>query len=300
MLSGEGNTDAIEVFKEPGESWRYSGGGYTVMQLMISDVAEKPFPQLLQERVLEPAGMHASTYRQPLPESMHGRAASAYRSDGSKIDGNWHVYPEMAAAGLWTTPSDLARYVLQVQQSYAGGEGTILSQSTTREMLTPGMNGQGLGPGISADSLAFSHGGSNEGFRCIMIGYKDGRGGLVVMTNGDNGGRLMQEIVYTVADLYSWPGYNPPEKVLAELDAAQLERLAGTYRMEGIGEATVSLTDGRLTAEVPAIGAPFTLLPESPTQFFMKSDMTPVEFLQEDGRVTGILVAGSTRGEKTN
>ncbi|MDZ7773129.1 MAG: DUF3471 domain-containing protein [Balneolaceae bacterium] len=120
------------------------------------------------------------------------------------------------------------------------------------------------------------------------------------MTNGDNGGRLMQEIVYTVADLYSWPGYNPPEKVLAELDAAQLERLAGTYRMEGIGEATVSLTDGRLTAEVPAIGAPFTLLPESPTQFFMKSDMTPVEFLQEDGRVTGILVAGSTRGEKTN
>lgn len=300
VLSGEGNTDAIEVFKEPGESWRYSGGGYTVMQLMLSDVAGKPFPQIMEERVLGPAGMDASTYRQPLPEAMHGNAASAYRSDGSKIDGNWHVYPEMAAAGLWTTPSDLARYVLEVQQSYAGREGTILDRETTVEMLTPGMNGHGLGPGISSDSLAFSHGGSNEGFRCIMIGYKDGSGGLVVMTNSDTGGRLMQEIVYTVSDLYGWPGYKPPEKILADLETDQLERLTGTYQLEGIGEATVSLTDGRLTAEVPAIGQSFILLPESPTQFFMESDMTPVEFLEEEGRVTGILVAGNTRGEKTD
>lgn len=300
VLSGEGNTDAIEVYKEPGESWRYSGGGYTVMQLAMSEVAGRAFPEIMRERVLEPAGMSASTYRQPLPEELQGRAASAYRGDGSKIDGSWHVYPEMAAAGLWTTPSDLARYVLEVQRSYGGSGEAILSPETTREMLRPGMNGHGLGPMIASDTLSFSHGGSNAGFRSQVIGFMDGGDGVVIMTNSDRGGRLMQELVYTVSEVYGWPGYNPPVKVLASLSGEQLDRLAGTYELEGGDTASVSVSDSLLAMEVPSREERYELLPEGPLRFFIKEDMTPVEFITEEESVTEIVIAGNIRGRKTN
>jgi CubicO group peptidase (beta-lactamase class C family) len=146
VLDGEGNTDPIRVDIEPGSRWRYSGGGYTVMQQLLADVAGKPFPQIMRETVLEPFGMSASTYEQPLPESRWADAATGYRSNGNPVEEKWHVYPEMAAAGLWTTPSDLARYAIQLQQAYAGRSSSVLSTQTARQMLTPDTNSWGLGP----------------------------------------------------------------------------------------------------------------------------------------------------------
>jgi CubicO group peptidase (beta-lactamase class C family) len=110
VLDGEGNTDPIRVDMEPRTEWRYSGGGYTVMQHLLTDVAGKPFPEIMRETVLEPFGMSESTYEQPLPEARWEQAATAYESDGEEVEGKWHIYPEMAAAGLWTTPTDLARF----------------------------------------------------------------------------------------------------------------------------------------------------------------------------------------------
>lgn len=298
VLEGKGNSDPIEVFKKPGESWRYSGGGYTVMQLMLKDLAGKPFPEIMQERVLGPAGMTHSTYRQPLPDSLHDRAATGYRNDSTVVEGKWHVYPEMAAAGLWTTPSDLARYALEVQRSYAGEEGTILSQQMTREMLVPGMNGHGLGPGISEDSLRFGHGGANEGFRCRLTAFIENGSGVVVMTNSDNGDRLAGEIIGTIGREYGWEGVGPEEKVLAVLDAADYEAVAGTYRLSQIGELQIVYEEGKLIAKAPFVDGTPELLPETKTDFFLREDGTPVTFVTEEGSVTGIVVAGRLRGTK--
>jgi CubicO group peptidase (beta-lactamase class C family) len=294
VLDGEGNTDPIRVWKEPGESWRYSGGGYTVMQLMLSDVAGKPFPQLMAETVLEPIGMSNSTYEQPLPESRHAQAATAYQGNGYPVEGDWHVYPEMAAAGLWTTPTDLAKYAMEVQRAYAG-EGRILSQEMTRQMLQPGMNSHGLGPSISGDR--FGHGGSNAGFRCQLTAFIEGGRGAVVMTNSDNGGRLAQELLITIFAEYGWEGIEPEEKVVVILEPTQYQALAGVYQLEGIEEPVEILSFGRRLT-VSTVSGGRRLLAESETEFFLADDGTPVRFIVEDGTATGIVVGGSIRGEK--
>ncbi len=204
VLDGEGNTDSVRVYKKPGESWQYSGGGYTVLQLVLEDVTGRPFPDLVRERVLEPSDMSSSGYLQPLPPARWADAATGYREDGRPVEGQWHVYPEMAAAGLWTTPSDLARFAMAVQNDLQGA-GTVLDSATVREMLTPGMENHGLGPMISADGLQFRHGGANEGFRCALIAFIDGRGGVAIMTNSDAGGTVLGEVRDAVAKEYGWP-----------------------------------------------------------------------------------------------
>src|SRR5262249_49237711 len=129
ILNGEkpANTAAIRVDVEPGSIWRYSGGGYTVMQQLIVDVTGKPFPQFMHETVLEPLGMTESTFAQPLPADKAMLTASGQLSDRSPVKGRWHIYPEMAAAGLWTTPSDLVRFAAGVQRALAGEGGAMIT-----------------------------------------------------------------------------------------------------------------------------------------------------------------------------
>jgi CubicO group peptidase (beta-lactamase class C family) len=214
VLNGEepANSAPIRVDTEPGTIWRYSGGGYVIAQQLLEDVTGEPFPKLMHDTVLEPIGMARSTYEQPLPRSRMGEVALPYRGDGQPVPGGPHVYPEMAPAGLWTTPSDLARYAIEVQKSLAGTSNRVLSEATIRQMLTPGLNHQGLGPGVggSANHPYFTHGGANEGYRCNLVAYNNGDG-LVIMTNGDNGGELASEIQRSVAREYNWPDFQPAE-----------------------------------------------------------------------------------------
>jgi CubicO group peptidase (beta-lactamase class C family) len=220
VLEGDGNTPPILPDTTPGALWRYSGGGYTVMQLLLSDVTGQPFPELMRELVLDPVGMTLSTYEQPLPDERRGEAATAYRGDGSEVDGKWHTYPEMAAAGLWTTPSDLARWAIAVQRARAGAEEGPLSPELVGKMLQPHLNNWGLGPSVSEDGRWFGHGGSNQGFRCQVVALMDGGKGAVVMTNSDNGSALMREIFITIDAEYGWGIIQPTEKVVAQLEPA--------------------------------------------------------------------------------
>ncbi len=109
VLNGEkpANTPAIRSEAAPGVNWTYSGGGYTIMQQVLIDATKEPFQKLLHDSVLAPIGMSHSTYEQPLPKAFQTFAATPYSSDGEVIEGGAHTYPEMAAAGLWTTPTDL-------------------------------------------------------------------------------------------------------------------------------------------------------------------------------------------------
>jgi CubicO group peptidase (beta-lactamase class C family) len=229
--SAPANTGAVRVDTTPGAMWRYSGGGMTVMQQLMEDVSGQPFPALLRARVLDPAGMRASTYEQPLPASRALEAATGYRANGSAVEGRYHTYPEMAAAGLWTNPSDLARWVLAIQHSLAGERGALLSRETASTMLTPGLGSWGLGVQIAGagDSLVFTHGGANEGFRAIFVGFAHRPQGAVVMTNSDAGGRLADELIRAIATEYQWPGFARREIAAIPVPAAALLEYAGTY-----------------------------------------------------------------------
>ncbi|HZS08089.1 MAG TPA: serine hydrolase [Blastocatellia bacterium] len=293
ILDGEkpANTAPVRVDIPVGSKWRYSGGGITVMQLLMTDVTGKSFPDLMRELVLSKIGMTHSTYQQPLPKEMTGKAAVAHRLDGTPVIGKWHVYPEMAAAGLWTTPSDLARFAIELQKSRVGKSNKVLSQKMTGEMLTRQFESWGLGIGLEGEGRAasFSHGGSNMGFRCQLVAFSETGQGAVVMTNSDRGGQLATEILRGIAVEYNWPGWKPEERVLAKVDPKIHEAYVGKYELGSGQFVTISKENDRLMAAAP--GEPVAeLRPESETKFFINS--ARVTFVKdEQGQVTEIIVS---------
>jgi CubicO group peptidase (beta-lactamase class C family) len=276
VLNGENpaNTPPVRVDTVPGTLWRYSGGGYLIMQLLLTDVTGKSFPQLVRDLVLQPAGMTHSTFDQPLPENLSSIAATPYRGDGKPVKGGWHTYPEMAAAGLWTTPSDLARLAIEVQKEYSGESSKILSQATMREMLAPEKGIWGLGFEVVAPSHTpyFGHAGANEGFKCDLEAYTDSQG-FVIMTNSDNGDLLGEEVFRAVSKEYGWPDVKPKERTLVDIDAALLSAYSGTYEGPETGTQIVSVRDNKLYIQVnpPGPAEPEELYPESTTDFFILS-----------------------------
>ena len=210
ILQGEkpANTSAVRVTVLPGKMWRYSGGGFTLMQLLVMDVTGKPYADFLRENVLDPAGMKDSTYQQPLPVDRAAAAATGYRMNGAKVVGRYHTYPEQAAAGLWTTPSDLARLAIAFHDAWTGKSEKLLKQETARQMLTKQHVGpcglgwflQGKGP-----TLRFLHNGRNEGFDCLLTYCTATGQGVVVMVNGNSNPNFMREIELVVAKEYGWP-----------------------------------------------------------------------------------------------
>lgn len=205
------NTKAVVADVEPGSKWRYSGGGYTVLQQLMIDRMGWSFPQIMERMVLARLGMKRSTYEQPLPKDWHSNAATGHLRDGTPVKGNWHVYPEMAAAGLWTTPSDLARWAIELWSAYRGTSNKIIEGKTAREMCTrqsisSGSISSGLGVQLHGDPpVAFGHGGSNEGFKCNLLMYLESGNGIVVMTNGDQGGAIASAVTRAAIEEYGWP-----------------------------------------------------------------------------------------------
>lgn len=212
VLSGAppANSEAIQVDTIPGSTQRYSGGGFTVLQLMVQEASGRPFAAALEELVLRPARMIHSSFEQALPASSEAVVARGHDEDGLMVDGGWRLHPEQAAAGLWSTPSDLARLLIAIQRAAAGQNQGLLSPAMTTEMLSPQIGPSGLGFVImgQGESRIFRHSGSNVGYRARAIGYVQGGRGAVVMTNGDAGTALIEEILGSIARAYAWPVSN--------------------------------------------------------------------------------------------
>jgi len=294
VLNGEkpANTAPIRIEALPGDRWQYSGGGFTIMQQILLDVTREPYPKLMHDTVLSPIGMNHSTYEQPLPAAMQANSATPYRGDGKPVEGGAHTYPEMAAEGLWTTPSDLARYTIEVQRSLQGKANHVLSTRMTQQMLTPGKGNWGLGLEIggSKDDPYFSHGGANEGFRCIFVAYEKTGEGAVVMTNGDNGGSLGDEILRSIATEYGWPDYKPVVRAAIPVDPKILAEYAGTYQLLPNFNLVVTVEDGKLMTQ--ATGQPkFPLYAESETKFFLTVVLADMDFVRDaHGKVTHLML----------
>jgi CubicO group peptidase (beta-lactamase class C family) len=206
ILNGKksANAEPVVVDFVPGSKMRYSGGGFCVLQQLLIDVTGKSFPALMQETVLGKLGMTDSTFDQPLSASQSVYAATGYDEQGAPVPGRWRVYPEMAPAGLWTTSSDLALFAIEILKSREGKANRVLSSSMTRQMLTPQIEGMGLGIFTNRSASPFSHGGGNDGFRCLLAAFGSGKG-VVIMTNSDNATNLIVEIVHSVAAEYGFP-----------------------------------------------------------------------------------------------
>jgi len=201
------NSAPIRVDIEPGTAYRYSGGGYTIMQQALIDIAHMTFPEIMLETVLSRIGMDYSTYEQPLQENLVQFAAAGHRREGELVQEKRHIYPEMAAAGLWTIPGDLAKFAIEIQKSLKGESNKVLSQKMTQLMLTPYISDNyGLGLGISerAGKLFFEHGGDNNGFKCLLTASVNTGAGIAIMTNGDQGSRLCSDVVAKIEKLYNW------------------------------------------------------------------------------------------------
>lgn len=290
VLDGQKPANSAPVRADilPGSRWRYSGGGITVMQLLLSDVTGKPFPALLRESVLEKIGMKNSTYEQPLPADKAQQAATGHRGNGAPVKGKWHTYPEMAAAGLWTTPSDLARFAIELQQAKAGKSAKVLSQAMTIQMLTKqsGDYGLGIGVGGAGQAATFSHGGSNEGFKCMLFAYAETGQGAVVMTNGDQGSPLAGEILRSIAREYGWPDYKPTERELAKVNPEIFPAYVGEYEVNG--KVVITTEQGKLFIQPPG-QAKSELYPASETEFFTVTDNVRIVFNKDaQGAVNGL------------
>lgn len=274
VLNGEkpANTPAIRVDTLPGSIWRYSGGGYTIMQQMILDVTEKAFPDFMQETVLKPFGMTDSSYQQPMPDTRISSAAIGYYSDGAAVKGRWHIYPEMAAAGLWTTPSDLARFAIGVQESFKGTTNAVISQNLTREMLTDQKNGDGLGLFLqgTGKTLRFTHDGRDECFDASMMAYEQAGQGAVIMINANVEGSFVPHLLEVIAREYQWPGYpmsvsyspiqDKEPAIAATLKSELAQMAAGKYNKDLYTPQLSAIIEAQMKAGLPAIVSGFGAL----------------------------------------
>jgi CubicO group peptidase (beta-lactamase class C family) len=207
------NVGAVLMEREPFTAAKYSGGGVTMMQLALTDALGKPFPEIMQSLVLGPIGMTHSAYEQPLSADRDRHATRAHSGGGRAMDTKWHVYPELAAAGLWTTPADLAQFAIEIQKTALGRSSRVLSPSTVREMLTPvGVGDYAVGLAITkkGEGWYFAHGGSNWGFQCDLLAHRLKGYGVVIMTNSDSGRPVINAIEDRVAAAYGWDSLDKP------------------------------------------------------------------------------------------
>lgn len=307
ILDGEkpANSAPIRVDIEIGKKFRYSGGGYTVMQQLLIDLFNKPFPEIMHETVLRKLGMANSSFEQPLPQPLSLQAATAHRINGKPIKGKWHTYPEMAAAGLWTTPTDLCRFAIEIMLSKTGKSNKILSQDMIQKTLTAQVGGAGLGLFLNykADDFRFSHGGGNEGFKCFLTAYPEKGQGAAVMTNGDRGNLLFVEILRSIAAEYGWNDFLPQEKTVAEISPGIYDSYVGTYQFTPTSKITIIKEDDRLFADsifvIPSGKTKCEIFPETEILFFSTQSYATITFLKDEERnVTGLVLKQGNQKRK--
>lgn len=203
------NSPPVVVEAVPGTRFQYSGGGYEIADQVVRDVTGTGFPAFIAASVLEPIGMDHSTFEQPLPAAWYDSAASGYYADGTPVPGRHHIYPEIAAAALWTTPSDYARLLIELQLSLRGESNRVLTRDNTEMLLTEVKNDYALGFGLRSlhGDPYFWHNGANDGFRGAMVAHLSRGHGVVVLTNSDNGHELAEAVIELIGKREGWPGY---------------------------------------------------------------------------------------------
>jgi len=298
------NTPAIRSLWEPSFKAAYSGGGVEIAQLVVQDITRLPYDQFMWENVLKPMGMTSSFYTQPPPARKRDQLATGYLADGKEVKGRYHIYPEQAAAGLWTTPTDIARYIIEIQKSLKGKSNKVLSRKMTELMLVPYKN-RTFGLGVFIDTIGgqiyFSHSGQDRGFIGRYFGSADGGNGLVVMTNTDDI-PIVNEIINSVAIVYHWKDFYKPFMTLRKMtfNTNLLNSYVGQYRIHASSEGQFDLSAGsvltvskeghHLQAQADGDRA-IDIYPQNNRVFFPKTSDTDITFAENsNGVVTKLTI----------
>jgi CubicO group peptidase (beta-lactamase class C family) len=285
VLSGTApaNSGPVIVDQAVGSAYRYSGGGYSIAQQMVIDATGQSFPAAVRAKVLTPIGMAHSTEDQPLDAARSAHAAWPHDAKGALVAGGPHTYPEMAAAGLWTTANDLARFAIDLAKAANGETGHVLSPKTAREMLTPVKSDYGLGLSIQGATARkyFYHNGSNAGYKAVLLAYPDTGDGVVVLTNGDQGYQLSEAIVRAVAVEYGWPDYHPIEHPVVPMPPTEQAKFVGTFTIGDAGDFTIRRDGDRLVADIWT-GVVDPLFPDTASSFFITAQDLRIVFSDPD------------------
>jgi CubicO group peptidase (beta-lactamase class C family) len=301
ILDGEApsNTRPLFMEREPWAAFEYSGGGVTLQQLLLEDARGRPFAEVLADDVLRPIGMSRSTFEQPMPSTFASNAARAHDGAGEvRGEARWHVYPEQAAAGLWTTATDLARFAIEVQRSIRGESNRVLDRVHAREMVTPvGVGDYAVGFGMRAAGQGryFGHGGSNWGFRGDLMAHTVKGYGYAALTNGDRGGQLIAEIRRRIERAYGWDTLTPSPprgyetratRTEIDLGPEETRRLIGDYEPESDVPVAIDLFEGRLRFQAEG-EQPFPMFAASDREFWLGGSNAEVVFDIVGGEVRG-------------
>ena len=202
------NSPAVEVVARPDSEYIYSGGGYEIVQALVESKVRKPFAQAAFEFVFRPVGMNDSSFAQPPNEAMKPRLAQGHYADGKTLPGGWRVMPELAAGGLWSTPSDMARLVIEIDRAAHGERSSLLGTRAAGEMIVTqnhGPYGLGLRIAGSGEVFAIEKRGQNPGYQSYLLMFPQTGQGIVAMTNSDNGTTLIAALIRRAAEAYGWP-----------------------------------------------------------------------------------------------
>lgn len=295
ILTGEkpANTPGIRVTLLPGTRFRYSGGAYCILQQLLCDLRRQPFPELMRDLVLDPIGMAHSTFEQPLPEKYWNNTSSGHRANGNPLAGGWHTMPEMAAAGLWTTATDLARFSIDLQLALAGQPDHLLSPETVRILISPevphdssGFMGLGVWREGNGPDARFGHPGDNEGFACRWTASREAGMGAVIMTNSDSAGELVADVLHDVAQAYEWQEVEdlaPSPRI-----STSMMQYVGTYRFPSGTTCKIMIIGDNLYLQILP-QPPVALLPVSETIYMLQPLEGEVIFLTDgEGTVDGL------------
>ena len=291
------NSAPVRSMFEPGLRSEYSGGGTTISQQIVMDVTHQSYDEYMWQKVLRPLGMTGSSYTQPPAKDKEKLLSAGYRGDGKEVEGKYHIYPEDAAAGLWTNPTDLSKYIIETQLSLQGKSNKVLNVEMTKLRLTPYIDSNAaLGTFImeKGGKKYFSHGGANEGFRCQYYGSMDGGNGVVVMVNSDNG-RILDEIINSVATAYGWKDYYKPlvRKAIA-ITPAMINAYTGNYVLD---KDTVNFSMAGSRPELVVNHAEHYPIYFSTEQDFFSTELPfDLKFEKDaDGKVTNIYFKSNGR-----
>jgi len=293
------NTRAVRSQFAPGVRYQYSGGGTTISKKIVMDITGQEYDMYMWKQVLEPIGMSKSFYTQPPPPGAFPALATAYGANGTEIKGKFHIYPEQAPDGLWTTPGDLARYIIEMQLSLQGKSNKVLSKEMAATMVTPYIDkAAALGVFIDTrgDQKYFQHGGANEGFRCQYYGSLENGNGVVVMVNSDNGS-IIPEIINSVATVYGWKDfYKPVIKKEVKVPVAKLKTYEGEYQL-GNNRFNFTARNDRLYLSQNG-NNPVPVYFISDSAFFLFEVPADLEFSGKEGKVDTLAIKQNGREYK--
>jgi CubicO group peptidase (beta-lactamase class C family) len=296
----------LDVVLQPGGRFDYSSGGFLILQQLLIDVENQPFPEIMRRLVLDPAGMKHSTYDQPTDSKPEPARASGHSpsTTGRNLEAHVLAFPELAGSGLWTTASDLAALVINLQRS--GEPGSLLSRSSYEILVHQVVSNAGLGVFVVGDvesrrfRVRTSDSTVEDTFTGWLVGYVHGGKGAVVLANAPTAFPVGFSLIRSIALEYNWNDYENLQPTVI-IDANVYKQYVGRYQL-GENVVTVSTSeDGQTLLRQIGDSEKVSLYPYSATTFLVSTELlndARIRFVfNTGGKVTGLVLEYLDRGK---